>query len=675
MADKVRTGEVETTIDLVAIKAAKDLDPRVRETYEYLHLYKSGDKRVAWLAKMEKCWDAVADDIMFSDKETKAMEKEGQEPRVINKLTKGVQGSTALVTDKRPESKMMPVGSGDLYLAELLNRAHNVVWDKNDGTDVVHDFVESSKIAALGFIDVKLNPNKGPFGRIEFEETPSDDIFIDQESRKQDLSDTHIIKAKLRPRTYLKDKYDVTDEDLKFGPLGSDVDDTGKSTGVTGADNYTEQDDHESLGPGVAEQKDIWEIEAWMLKTVIEDWYVYFDEAGKPVSNKIPDSEDEDENGEKVKVDPKGFIKAWNADPENLPDPSNPKDKRSPAETWKRTLEKRYLRIIVGRKLISETKDPHGIDGDGNPITAIVMIRHNRSRNAYGTCPTFHALPMNIEKNKRRAQFNHLIANAANAPIVESAQGIQWTKPPGTAGAVAKVSKNVPIPPTRMQSGAMDAGKFAMSEEMSDKDIQDQYDLHDVMMGKMPPGQTNMAGRTVLALQDMGGMMTKPFLRRLEGAMVRVSRVIVALILKHWDRYQFERLIEQDEMQTWTPDGPYQPSEEEDEQQEAKQKAEISAKWKAALDKLSPEDGSEPDITIMDIDIKIIAGSSMPTNRIAKMSMAMEMFKIGLWDQPAALEYSDDVGADKIIQRMKAAVEAAQQGALEKQAKAALGNK
>ena len=55
---------------------------------------------------------------------------------------------------------------------------------------------------------------------------------------------------------------------------------------------------------------------------------------------------------------------------------------------------------------------------------------------------------------------------------------------------------------------------------------------------------------------------------------------------------------------------------------------------------------------MIDVDIKITAGSSLPTNRIAKEQIAMEKYKIGLYDRKAALEYSDDPKAEEVSSRM-----------------------
>ena len=86
----------------------------------------------------------------------------------------------------------------------------------------------------------------------------------------------------------------------------------------------------------------------------------------------------------------------------------------------------------------------------------------------------------------------------------------------------------------------------------------------------------------------------------------------------------------------------------------------INKNWLDALEKICPEDpNAEPAISMLDVDIKIGAGSSMPTNRMAKRADAVEMVKVGIYDPLAALEYMDEPKAKDIAKRIKDNQEAA----------------
>ena len=78
-----------------------------------------------------------------------------------------------------------------------------------------------------------------------------------------------------------------------------------------------------------------------------------------------------------------------------------------------------------------------------------------------------------------------------------------------------------------------------------------------------------------------------------------------------------------------------------------------------ALERVRTNDMSQQGLGLVDIDISVEAGSSLPTNRILKEALAIEKYEKGLYDRETALEYSDDPLKDKAVKRMKE-VEAAQ---------------
>ena len=251
-------------------------------------------------------------------------------------------------------------------------------------------------------------------------------------------------------------------------------------------------------------------------------------------------------------------------------------------------------------------------------------------------------------------------AHLVNSPIVTTDEA-RWTGHPGTPGSQVVIPKTTAphLVPHRMQPGAFQINQWLTIKIQADQDIFDQFDLPDVMRGKVPEGQTNMSGRLGLALQDLAGMMSKPFLRSLEAALVKLAKVDIALMLKNWKRHMWERLIEKDEMENWLPEEERLKKEaeaEEGQEQEPDEeiKKEIAEKWQHALDLIDPDEdmGDENIGGVIDIDIKLTAGSSMPTNRMAKMEIAIELYSAGIWDRRAVLEYVDDPNKELIIARM-----------------------
>ncbi len=260
-------------IDIDKINAA-GLPEKVAEVYKYLARYMKSPARKDWLKNRTRNWEAVAENKMWEPKELDALAEADQDPIVVNKCNKGVQASAAIATNQKPEIKVNPRKGGSLYISELLKRGIDLVEDQNGFLDIQHDAVEETKISGLGAIDVWFNRNKGLFGKICIENQNPENIYFDQDSRKIDYSDTHLVKAILRDKEYIKDKYGdaVSEEDMRFtGNLPADTK-GGTSSALTGKDNYAEPS-----STGTAKDtkddppvKDIWEIEAMLLKTVDE---------------------------------------------------------------------------------------------------------------------------------------------------------------------------------------------------------------------------------------------------------------------------------------------------------------------------------------------------------------------------------------------------------------------
>ena len=648
-----------SVIDLKRINDS-DADPKVKEVYRLLKKYMDQPERKAWIKTREDCWDAVYESgeksTIWTEEERSAMEKKGMVALTINDLYKGVQGSAAVVTDQKPGITFLPVGSGDLYVAELMKRAHDQVWAQNDGGTEIYECVKEAKIGGLGLLVARHDPAKGIYGKVVFSNDGPDSLYYDmQEAKKADLSDTHILIARLVTKSYAKETYeDVTDEDLIFGEQYRPDDRPTQDT-VTGADNYTlGVNDNPPLGPTdfPMERKEVWEIEAHMLKRERELWLMI----PKPDGN----------------FSRQVFTTDQTADAELM------QKFYKDSVIWKRVVEKRMLRIVVGRKLIRQVKDgnesdelvnPYGVDVDGDPVLPVVVLSHDRTRKGKPVGPTVFAKEACRERNKRRSQAIYVVSKNVDAPIVTPG-AMKWHKDP-VHGDWAEVDKASPWKPDRLTPGRVSDEAMNM-EAVAKNDVDDMYDMHDVMRGKIPPGDPS--GRTIIALQDMAGMMSKPFTRNLEAALARLGKVNMAIILKTWPRSMWERLIEQDEYSTWQPEEEKKPADPmeamngQDQGPTAQEQQETQNRWKQALDLIRPQDPTaEAGISLLDVDVRVAAGSTTPTNRMARAALAMDMVKMGIYDPQAALDYIDDPRKEQIIKRLQAREQAAMQAAMMKE--------
>lgn len=667
MAEPLRDPRSDDLGDWIKASGA---DEKVQEVYVMLKRFMEAPERKTWLEQRKKNWDAVGKNEMWTQDELNELQETGQLPIIANECNKGVQAAAAIVTDAKPEVIVLPRKGGSIYLSELIKRGHDLVWEQNYGNDILYAAVEECKISGLGAIDSWFNKNKGVFGKICMDALKPDGIYFDPNAERPDYSDTDLIKAYPRDKKYIQDRYGdrVKEEDISFGQellTTSDMEGT-KSTGLTAGDSYT-MEDAKAIPGDVRQPKNIWEIEALLIKTVDEFvCTMQFADGGRPLPFRWRGKDQK-----KVEEEIRG----------NYPDQSITAIEMVPTK-----VETRLHRIIVGKKLIEETENPYGEDPDGDPILKLNLLPHSSSGNAYPTCPTTYALPLNREKNKRRSQHIYMTSILNNPPLMEPAGKTKWEGKPGTPGSKVKVEGNAAFPPAYLvgQTNTMD---FQYHDIQLSKDIQDQFDTPDVVRGKMPVNKKDASGRAIAYLQDLAGVMSKPFIRKLEAFIARIGRANIAIMLANWKRHQWEALLDETDWSEWMPED--EKAEMEAQQAQAmpqpgmtapgqmqgqmpppqqppgpvKPDGEaIKARWMEALDKVAPMNG-EANIDIMDFEIKVAAGSSMPSNRMARQAEALEQVKMGLLDPETYWEQVDSTIKDKVVPRLKAREQAMMQAA------------
>jgi len=619
-------------IDLKRIKdsgAPKD----VTEVYEYLKRYRDNEERQKWFEeRYEKPWKAAFENELWTEEEKEQMTAKDQVPLVVNDMAKGIQGSAAIVTASKPGININPIGISDLYVSELILRGVTYVWDQVKGQRRLFKLVKHCKTGTIGCLEIKYDKSKGQYGRVVVKNFKPDILFWDKDSEEDDYSDSHLIKARLVTKTYALEEYpDLKEKDLSFQL--ADPASPSKSSGITGGDNYAEESSKaDPTDKTLEEPKDIWEIEAWLLKKV-NKWCVSVVDTNNPASldKKLCAEEDE----AKMMV-----VQLALSNPDII------------CKITKEKVEVRIHRIIVGAKKIEEEENAYGLDSNHEPVLNVIVLSHDETLNGYPTGPSVRALELSKERNKRRMQSIYVVTKNLDAPIV-TGEGYKIVKDP-KFGDIMQVAKDMAFPPQRLLPGTTPQEAFAL-EKVAQDDLKNEYDVQDAMVGKLPAGQ--ISGRAVMALQDMGSMMSKPFIESVEDCAVRMAKVFIAIITKHWPREMWMRLIEPEEMTSWQPDKEKQVDDKGKEIEPDPE--EVKSKWENAIDQIMNQK-----VSLINLDVKVSAGSTLPTNRMAKREDAIEMVKAGIYDPEAALDYVDDPYKDQVKDRIKTKAE--QSGAPEK---------
>jgi len=630
-----------SSIDLKKMENS-DISQEVLDVYKRVKrdLVEDTDRK-DWERIRKRCWNAAypldpeKGDTIWTSDERKQMIDKGQIPVAVNDLARDIQGASALITSKNPGLLFLPIGSSDLYVSELFKRGWDYIMNGNEAQVMFYDFIKEKIIGSMAVMEARHDPSMGIFGKIIISDIDPTTYYFDKKSRKRDHSDVSFGKAHQVTKTYALETYEgLTEEDLLYSELKKDETSINVPDKITGTDAYATQTGDKPQGPDEKEPENVWEIEDWEYKKEREIWVM------------IPNPEETYGYTRKIYKN----YGAVTTDGWVLSD-----DKSIAVDTigaqalvWPRLVTKRIQRIIVGKKLISETVNPLGVDAEGTPVLSMVTLMEDKTLNGYPTGKTPRALELNRAANKRRIQSVYLVSKNIDSTKILP-QNCKWVKDE-KHGDYIEVAKDAPFMPSQL-GPVNSSGELINLLQMDKQNIHDEYQINDIIQGKIPEGQSNMAHRTVMSLTEMVGIISSPGVLTFESALVKLGKAVSALMLMVWPRQMWQRLIEPDEMQEWQPDKEKQvdPQTGQPIQPEPSM---INQKWNAALDKLTGENGQNK-TDLIDIDVKIIAGSTQPTNRMAKQGVAMELVKVGIYDTQAALDYIDDPRKDEITERME----------------------
>ena len=134
--------------------------------------------------------------------------------------------------------------------------------------------------------------------------------------------------------------------------------------------------------------------------------------------------------------------------------------------------------------------------------------------------------------------------------------------------------------------------------------------------------------RGTAMLSEMGESRGKSKLRDIEGSLNRLGTVIYNLAKGHYSYQKTFRIVQPNNDLT-----------------------EFTINTKMYDDKTRELQSIENDITIGQHDVRIISGSTLPSNRVAEYQMYLEAFKMGLVDDVEVLKKSEIFDKEGVLQR------------------------
>ena len=519
----------------------------------------------------------------------KEMEDAGLPVLTINHIMPTVRRKVGFMTDSRPEIKVLPIGKEDVIGADVIGQGVMKIWDDSQGSDVTFDVCVDSENAGLGWYDVDVDETNA----ILIGKRDSRTVFPDPRSRHKFFDDaSYIIFSDTITKAEAEDEYDVDQ-----GELSTEGESWIKEQGISGGPRRVDYQQKRSGDVDSDTEESMTRvIDAWIFEVVGKNFLAW----------------EGDTNIKMLKEDSDEDLQALREELDKL---SQEKGKKY--DIIKRKIKQVRHILAVGGVLKTNEVNPLGYDCRFRPLIPAVCIPCiPKSDTALSAGLVSFLRSPQEELNKARSQAIYYISVATGSPWqAEQGQLVEGTDDFNKRASIPNTlilrQKGTP-PLERSGPPAFPQGYFTR-EDRSKQDIEFISMVNEVLSGE-PPG-ANASGKMVLALQEYATMSLKPSIRSEEAAIERLGRVVLAFMKKYWTAIDF-MMMRADITQ---------------EQAIEIMNNLVNSRW----------------------DLKVTAGSTLPSNRIAKLEYALEMRKEGIYDAEAVLKYSDDPNADEVLSRMR----------------------
>ena len=593
----------------------EDKEKLVREVYEDFREAREHRNRAEFNKSVKESDKAFLGEV-FTDEQEQKLTKEGIP---ICKTNKGAVNSlryASILTASRPEINCQPIGGSDVGVSTLLKRDFRKVWRNNHGNSVAFQCVLGSTKEGLSWCEVYPQRYNGLENRTCLEAVSCDMVWIDPNTTKTDLSDAGFkIKAKRITEDNAKSIYHLKDDDLYYTPKTQD--DAAERGSLThdSAPGGRYEDSPEGKGNDEKStdwSREIWDVSYYRPLLRMETLYV----VQNPMDGSIQTLDEK----------PKPM--------EGMPE--------IPSEEVEVTYEDLLFIHVVGKKMVEWKKNRLGRDHTGKPIDSLIPLSNIPVKKAYPRGNLFFALPALQELSKRRGQSIAIVAHTSGSPLF-AAQGTlniaEAEKKLAKPRSIIEVQGGLENVPRAAFATPPDISRIFELESRAQHDADEAWQLNPALKGEAE--SSKMSGRLALLLKESGLEGSSYFMVALEEFFRRIATAITAIELQFQLPTYWDRILEEEDFQK---------------QQDPQTGEEVVTQQPLPyiMEALTKLKGKQVDI--MNWDVEVQSGSSLPSSRFAQLEFFMELSKNPVhpdspMDVEAILDLVDYPGRSDLIKR------------------------
>ena len=551
-------------------------------------------------------WDLEARDAVdfvlgnhFTSEESNALSSIGQADFVIDRVYAAVDKLKSLLTAQPAKFSAIGREDSDNKLANVWKTILEYIWDISKGDTVFKQVVHDYAVQGLGYMYVYMDP-EADYGRGEIKYTHVDPfrVYVDPASRDRFFHDASgIILSTFLTRQQVLDLYPQLEEvidDIDVGEnslYGEDY----PSSSMKNTQNVLTPAEAKNLDYNVNQKYQVLD----RFYKVRVPYYRLFNSASG--QEKIIDAQiyanilQEEENVEAIAS---GAIQIEEVDQTRIMQCSS-----------------------IGDVLLYERV----LNTDIYPIVPFANIWTNTP---------YPKSDVNKVKDSQRLLNKLFSLTLSHA---QSAAGLKLLIPEGSIDNVSQLEKDWANPnavieynpefgePHYPQPAPLTSEFYYLIDRV-EKYIDLNFGIPELLQGFKDQAPESVRG--TMLLSEMGESRGKSKLRDIEASLTQVGQVIYNLSKEHYKFQKTFRVVQPNNDIT-----------------------EFTVNMRLYDDKTNEVASLENDLSIGQHDIRIISGSTLPSNKVAEYNMYLDAYKLGLVDDVEVLKKSEIFDKEGVLQR------------------------
>ena len=546
-------------------------------------------------------WDTEARDSIdfflgnhYTNDESQALQSVGQADFVIDRVYAAIEKLKSLLSSRSPKFSAIGREDSDNRLALVWRVILEYIWDISDGDTQFKQAVHDYATTGLGYFYAYIDP-EADYGRGEVKFTYVDPfrVYVDPSSRNRYFDDA----AGMMLSTIL-----TRDQLLNIYPTLIDkIDDIESMTYEEDYPSSQMKNSSQSFTPDEVISRDITRVERYRVlerfTKIKVPYYRLFNR----------------QTGQESIIDQEQYVQFLEQNAEII--------EAGMIDLVEVPQTRIKITCTVGDVLLYENI----LNTDCYPIVPVPNIWTNTPY------PKSDVSKVKDSQRLLNKLFSLTLSHA------QASAGLKLLVPEGSVDDLGQLEKDWANPnaviPYNPEFGQPHfpapqslAGEFYALIDRVEHYIDLSFGIPELMQGFRDKAPDTVRGTAMLS--EMGESRGKSKLRDIEGSLNRLGTVIYNLAKGHYSYQKTFRIVQPNNDLT-----------------------EFTINTKMYDDKTRELQSIENDITIGQHDVRIISGSTLPSNRVAEYQMYLEAFKMGLVDDVEVLKKSEIFDKEGVLQR------------------------